>query len=410
MWRVSGFGDIAWPRVRPVAQPLPGPREDDVSGAVEREIARVADRVHAGRTYAVGVGSRGVQRIAEITRAVVSALRRRGADAFIVPAMGSHGGATADGQREVLASLGVTESSVGAPIDARMEVEEVDRLDDGTRVFFSQAALKADGVIPINRVKPHTAFRGPVESGIAKMLVIGFGKQQGAASIHRLGMSEFGRVIPLVARRLLERVPVAFGIAVVENGREEVAEIRALAGERILEDEPPLLERARQWMARLPFEQIDVLVVGQMGKNISGDGMDPNITGRYGVTGMTGGPRVERLVVLHLTPETRGNANGMGMADIISEEAYRAVDWAKTYVNALTYADFVPVKTPAVLASDRDAIEMALRTVHARPAERARMVFITNTLRLERFVISEALAEEARARAHPAGRMAVAPV
>ena len=396
MLNLNQFPPVEWPRFRRMRQTLQGPCEADVAAAVRREIAQVQHLITPGKTYAIGVGSRGIANIALITRSTIEEIRHRGADVVIIPAMASHGGATPDGQKEVLASFGITEDTMGARIDARMDVAMIDRLPDGTPIYFSRAALDADGIIPVNRVKLHTAFHGPIESGLTKMLVIGFGKQRGAAAIHSRGFSVFDRLIPDVGRILIERLPIVFGVAILENGYEETALVRALPAERILAEEPHLMNMSRQWIAQLPFDNIDVLVVGQIGKNISGDGMDPNVTGRYGAVGVSGGPTIGKMAVLNLTTETHGNANGVGVADSVSLHAYREIDWAKTYTNALTSTEFGPIKTPMVMPNDHDAIEVVLRTINGRSPEHTRTVIIQNTLKLEEVVISEALWDESQ--------------
>ena len=398
MLNLNQFPRVNWPRFRRVRQTLQGPRETDVAAAVRREITQVQHLITPGKTYAIGVGSRGIANIALIARTTIEEIRRSGADVIIVPAMASHGGATPDGQKEVLASFGITEAAMGAHIDARMDVAIIDHLPDGTPIYFSQAALDADGIIPINRVKLHTAFHGPIESGLTKMLVIGFGKQHGAATVHSRGFAVFDRLIPEIGRIMMERLPIVFGLAILENGYEDTALVRALPAERILAEEPQLMDRSRQWIARLPFDNIDVLVVGQIGKNISGDGMDPNVTGRYGAVGVSGGPTIGKMAVLNLTTETHGNANGLGVADSVSLHAYREIDWAKTYTNALTSTEFGPIKTPMVMPNDHDAIEVVLRTINGRSPENTRTLVIQNTLKLEELVISEALWEDAHAK------------
>lgn len=397
MLDLSPFPPIDWPRFRAVRQVLPGPTEPDVVETVRREIAAVQHLITPGKTYAVGLGSRGIANLAVVAKTTIEEIRARGADVVIVPTMGSHGGATAEGQKEVLASYGITEDSMKAPIDARMETKEIGRQRDGTPIYFSQAALEQDGIIPINRVKSHTAFHGPIESGLAKMLAIGFGKQRGAAAVHTRGFDHFHHVIPEVAGFIIEHLAVAFGIALVENGREETALVRAVPADAILQEEPQLLQKSREWMARLPFDTLDVLVVAQLGKNISGDGMDPNVTGRYGpANAHYPGPTIGKIVVLSLTKETHGNANGIGLADSISRRAYDAIDWPTTYTNALTSTEFEPIKTPMVMAHDRDAIEVALRTINGVDPTHARVLIIRDTLHLEDMAISGALWDDAR--------------
>lgn len=398
MWNLKLESETEWPRFRQVRQDLKGPRVADIRAAVAREVASVEDRIEPGRTYALGVGSRGVRNIAALTAAVVAAVRQRGAKVFIVPAMGSHGGATAAGQREVLESLGVTEATVGAPIDDAMDVEVVARLSDGTPLYFSRAALRADGVIPLNRVKPHTDFHGPHESGLVKMLVIGFGKQVGAASVHSRGFLQFKHVLPEAGRILLDRVSVPFGVAVVENGREETALVEAIRGEEILDGDRRLLDQARSWMATLPFQEVDLLVVGRLGKNISGSGMDPNVTGRWLSRAAEGGLDATRLTVLNVTPESHGNAVGLGAADTIPRHFYESIDWEKTYMNVITSTELSGARIPMVLANDRQAVEAAIRSINGRSPAESRTVVIRDTLSLEYFAVSEGLWEEAQAR------------
>ncbi len=397
MLNLNSFPIVEWPRFRRVRQNVQGPREEDVVEAVRREMARVRHLIAPQKTYAMGLGSRGIANLNTVAKTAIDEIHRLGAEVVIIPTMGSHGGSTPEGQKEVLASYGITEQSMGVPIDARMDTEIVAQQADGTPIFFSRAALDADGIIPINRVKPHTAFHGPIESGLAKMLAIGFGKQQGAATVHSRGFDVFHQVIPEVAQILIQRLPVTFGIALVENGLEATALIRAIPADAILQEEPDLLNRAREWMTRLPFNDVDVLVVGQIGKNISGDGMDPNVTGRYAPAHATyPGPSIGKIAVLNLTADSHGNANGIGLADSVSRHAYEEIDWPATYTNALTSTEFNPIKTPMVMANDHDAIEVVLRTINGRDPKHTRTVIIRNTLQLEELAISEALWEEAQ--------------
>ncbi len=275
---------VALPQVARVRYEMPThPPIADVRAAVAAALRHVdlADMVRPGQRIAIGVGSRGIARLAEIVAALVAELRAVGAEPFVVPTMGSHGGATAEGQREVLAYLGVTAERVGAPVISRMETTEVGRAADGTPVHVDTAALAADGIVFVARVKPHTAFRGPYESGLAKMIAIGLGKQAGAAACHARGFGHIARMIPALAEVALARAPIRFGLAVLENAHDQPYKLLAVPAARILADEPALLEEAKRAMPRIPFEQLDVLVIDEIGKNISGDGADPNITGRY---------------------------------------------------------------------------------------------------------------------------------
>ena len=252
-------------------------------------------------SVAIGVGSRGVSRISEVVAALVEALKKAGAEPFIVPAMGSHGASTAEGQADVLRHFGVSEERMGCPVRATMETVEIGATPAGVPVYMDRNAYEADSVIVVNRIKPHTAFRGTVESGPTKMLAIGLGKQRGAYSIHSQGWERIHRTIPDAARVAVETGKVAFGLATIENADEEPCQIVAIPAEKLEEAEAPLLEEAKKNLARLPFDQLDVLIVDEIGKNVSGDGADPNVTGRYPTTAASGGPAVERMVYLDLT-------------------------------------------------------------------------------------------------------------
>jgi hypothetical protein len=345
-------------------------------------------------SVAVGVGSRGVAGIGEIVAALVEVLKEAGAEPFVVPAMGSHGASTAEGQADVLRHLGVSEESVGCPVRATMEAVEIGETPSGVSVFMDRNAYEADSVIVVNRVKPHTAFRGTVESGPTKMLAIGLGKQRGAHSVHSAGWERIHETIPEAARVAVESGKVAFGLATVENADEEPCKVVAIPARELEEAEAPLLEEAKKNLARLPFDEIDVLVVDEIGKNISGDGADPNVTGRYPTSAASGGPSVERMVYLGLTEETGGNANGLGMADVVTERLAAAMDRPSTYMNALTSTTPAPVKTPMVMPTDEMAIAAALTMCAGVEPGNSRLVRIENTLKLRRMWVSEALLGE----------------
>jgi hypothetical protein len=367
----------------------------DVEQVVADELRRaeIAALIQPGQRIAIGVGSRGIGRLPEIVAALVAGLRAAGAEPFIIPAMGSHGGATAEGQREVLAHLGVTEERVGAPVRSQMATVTLGQADDGTPVHLDQLAAQADGIVFVARVKPHTAFRGPYESGLAKMIAIGLGKQSGAAACHAAGFGQIARIIPDLAEAAIERAPIRFGLAVLENAHDQPYRIEAVPAGRILAEEPALLDEARQAMPRLPFDTFDVLVIDEIGKNISGDGADPNITGRYPTPDASGGPTVNKQVVLNLTEETGGNANGLGTADFTTVRVAGKVILGRTYPNALTSTVPRPVALPMVLPSDRLAIAAGVLTCNA-VGRAPRVVRIKNTLRLDELWISAALLTE----------------
>jgi Lactate racemase N-terminal domain len=374
--------------------PTPAPL-GDIRATVREQMERAGARtmVRPGQRIAVGVGSRGIGRLPEIVAALVGELRTLGAEPFIIPTMGSHGGATADGQREVLRHLGVTPERVGAPIEAQMETVEVGRTADGTPVRLDRLALAADGIVFVARVKPHTAYRGPHESGLAKMIAIGLGKQAGAAVCHARGFGHMARMVPALAEVALARAPIRFGLAVLENAYDEPYKLVVVPAERILADEPALLDEARRAMPRIPFDSLDVLVIDEIGKNISGDGADPNITGRYATPDASGGPEVNKQVVLDIADASGGNANGIGLADFTTVRAARKMDFGRTYPNALTSTVARPVALPMVLPSDRLAFAAALLTCNAVGRE-PRLMRITNTLHLGEFWVSTALLDE----------------
>lgn len=393
---------VPLPRMIPVRQQFGSQEVPDVAKAVQQAIAQasVLSRIARGDRVAIAVGSRGVAEIPTITRETVRAVRSVGGDPFIVPAMGSHGGATAAGQTEVLEHLGVTEASVEAPIQSGMDVVEVGRLENGLPVYVDRRAYEADKVIVINRVKPHTAFRGPVESGLMKMITIGLGKQKGAEAAHAYGFKYMAEHVPAMARIMLDRLPLIFGVATLENAYDRPAKIAVVPAEQIEQEEPQLLKEAKTLMPRILFDPIDVLVVDEIGKDISGDGMDPNITGRYATPYATGGPEVSRIVVLGLTEKTQGNANGLGLADITTRRAVNQIAWEKGFANSLTSTVVETVKTPMFLDTETQAIQAAIKSCNVFDLKRVRLVRIKNTLELREIQISESLLPEAEQHPH----------
>jgi len=369
--------------------------ETETRDAVRRSIPAT---VPAGRV-AVAVGSRGIRDIARICRTAISTLRELGFSPFIVPAMGSHGGATAEGQKATLASLGITEEAMGCPVVSSQDVVLLGETDEGLPVYCDRAAAEATGIVVINRIKPHTSFSGPIESGLTKMLAVGLGKQAGARAIHQYGPEGLATHIPAVAKKIIEKIPVLMGLGIIENALEETAAVVGVRGDKIITDEPDLLLRAKSLMPRLPFEWCDVLVVEEMGKDISGVGMDPAITGRMGIQGMKdpGWPRVSRLVVLGLTEATHGNAHGVGAADFVTERLKNAIDIAVTYRNSLTAGFPEKAKIPLTAKNDREAILFALATC-GRPVshDTARVVVIKNTLSVRYVLATRPLWEEVK--------------
>jgi|BEDMetMinimDraft_2_1075160.scaffolds.fasta_scaffold04985_2 hypothetical protein len=395
----SGFS-FQSPTMFKVQQELRGATlsRNEIRAALAREWERpdIASRIRPGMRVALGVGSRGINHLALLVHTTIELLRARGARPFIVPAMGSHGGGTAAGQREVLQAYGITEEAMGVPIDDRMDTVELGTVD-GVPVYFSRAALEADLIVPICRVKPHTSFKASIESGYCKMLVIGFGKHRGASTIHRLGMQHFGTVIPRVATFIRDHAPVGPGVAVVENGRDETAVVEIITPERMLEDEARLLALAKSYLPTIGIDPIDVLIVDRIGKNISGAGMDPNVTGRSDTpVKFPDTPTIRRIVVLGLTEETHGNATGIGLADIITRRCYEQIDWPVTYTNVVTAGSFQAAKIPMILDTDEQALAVALKAASPVEPPDARVVRIADTLHLETLWVSSRVAEDIR--------------
>ena len=382
-------------RYEPPSETVPDP-----AVAARSELDRLPlDDLDAGATVAVGVGSRGIHAMDEITAAVASALDERGFDPVVVPAMGSHGGATPEGQREVLESLGVTEERVGAPIDARLEAERLGEVTVGgttTPVYFSTAALEADGVLVVNRVKPHTNFTGPVESGLCKMTVVGLGKQRGANAFHSTAIEE-GYVPTLEAAldTVVDAAPLLGGIALVENFRDETAHVEAVRPRAFTDREPELLERAYEEMATLPVDEIDLLVVDELGKEISGAGMDTNVIGRYRVLNAEDPehPDVKLIYARGLTEKTKGNGSGIGLADVTRRAAIDQLDLRKTYANVLTSGSLAKAKLPVVAPDDELAIRVSLSALGGYDPETVRIVWIRNTEDLAELRVSAPLVD-----------------
>ncbi len=393
------LADVALPRMVRARQVFPDRALPDVAQAVREQMRApdIAARIRPGASIALGVGSRGLAELPLLVRTIVEELKHAKAIPFIVPAMGSHGGATAEGQVELLAALGVTPESAGCEIRSSMDVAEIDVLPNGLPVYMDRHALAADGIVVLNRVKPHTSFSGPNESGLAKMLSIGLGKQKGAESCHALGFATMARNVTDMARVKIAKTKVLFGVATVENAYECLAVVEAVPAERFLERDAALLATARGLMPRLLFNPLDVLVIDRMGKEFSGTGMDPHITGRASTAFIETAQRVNRMVVLDLSDKSKGNATGMGLADVCTRRLFGKIDLAPTYANHITAAVIGHAKIPMIMETDRRAVQVAVRTCNVPDLKRVRLMRIPNTLHLEHVEISEGLLEEARA-------------
>ena len=394
-------------RLLEVRQVYDYPRVADVAGATRAalEASGLLTIIQPGQSVAVGVGSRGIANLPAIVRAVVDRLKAHGAQPFIVAAMGSHGGATADGQRALLAELGITEASIGCLLRITMEVREIGRLPDGPALYQDLHSAAADHTLLISRIKPHTDFRGQLESGPSKMAVIGLGKRVGAEAMHAWGTAGFQQFLAPAARIYQANTNLRGAIAILENGYDETAEIVGLTADQIgTEVEAALLRKARALMLGLPFKHIDVLVIRELGKDISGAGMDTNVLGRLRVNRQPepeDASDIGALVLLDLTEATHGNASGIGLADVVAARALRKVDFAITYTNAITATTFGLKRSciPIVMANDRRALEVAVRCCGAPPNRAPTFVFARNTLALRQLWMSENLLPQIEA--HP---------
>ena len=394
---------MPFPRFVEIEQRLYARRIADIPTAVGRAFADAAieRRLRPGQTVAITVGSRGIAKIAEITRAVVAEAKRIGARPFILPAMGSHGGATPAGQTAVLASLGVTPSYVGAPIRASMTVERLGKTKSGIEVFVSREALKADAVIVMTRVKQHTDFEGEYESGLVKMMAVGMGKRKGAAAMHGRRCDSLREDVPQSAKMVLGRAPIVAGLAILENGHNEPAEVVGLQPQDILAREPALMRRVRRNAARLPFPDIDLLIVDWIGKDISGIGLDTHVICRRMIWEEPEfrGTNIQLIAALDLTEGSHGNALGVGLADLITDRLLRKIDMQALKINVLHTGWLNRAKLPLSFANDREVLEAAFIGLGHPNPRKARIVRIQDTLHLSRLSISEGLL--AQARKHP---------
>lgn len=358
---------------------------------------KFASQVKPGMRIAITAGSRGIANVAVSTKCISDFVKSRGAYPFIIPAMGSHGGATAEGQREILESYGITEEYVGCPILSSMEVKKIGVNEEGMDVFIDKNAAEADGIILGCRIKPHTAFRGPYESGIMKMMAIGLGKQHGAEVCHEAGFKNMAKYVPMFGRAIIKNAPILFALPTIENAYDETCRIVAVNADEIEEMEPGLLREAFDNMPRILVDECDVLVVDQIGKNFSGDGMDPNITGTFCTPYASGGIKSQRVCVLDLSPETHGNGIGLGYASATTKRVFEQLDLASMYPNAITCTVLGGVRIPIIMESDQEAIQVCVRTCNEIDKNNPRIVRIPNSLHIEHIWLSEAYWEEARA-------------
>ncbi len=382
------------PKMFRVKQKFPRQRiaVEEIPGIIEHLLSaeKFASKVKPGMRIAITAGSRGVANVALTTKCIADFVKSRGASPFIVPSMGSHGGATAEGQREILEGYGITEEYVGCPIISSMEVKNIGLTEDGREVFIDKHAAEADGIIIGCRIKPHTAFRGPYESGIMKMMAIGLGKQYGAQVCHEAGFKNMAKNVPMFGKAIIQNAPILFAVPTIENAYDETSKITAVNADEIEAKEPELLKEAFANMPRILVDSCDVLVVDQIGKNFSGDGMDPNITGTFCTPYATGGIDAQRVCVLDLSPETHGNGIGLGYSSATTKRVFDKLDLAAMYPNAITCTVLGGVRIPIVMESDREAIQVCVQTCNEIDKENPRIVRIPNSLHIDHIMLSEA--------------------
>ncbi len=393
---------MSLPRMYSIRQRFKDTKVDNISEKVRMELNALSlTGVKPGQRVAITAGSRGIADIAQILQSIVEFFSALGAEPFVFPAMGSHGGATAEGQVAMLAQLGVTESFLKAPIHSSMEVEEIGRTEDGVPVFIDKQAYSADHIVVVNRIKCHTKFKSSIESGLMKMMAIGMGKRAGAELYHKAAIQyTFPKIIVDAGRAVMKKAPVVCGLGIVENGYGETARIKAMTPADIEVNEKELLKLSKELIAKLPFNEIDLLIVDEMGKDISGVGMDPNVTGRNrDLLGSFPHPvRVKRLFVRDLTDKSKGNATGIGLADITTQRFVDKIDRQATYINSITGISLEKAAVPMYVESDREAIDIALGSVGLVSSDKAKIVRIKNTSELEIVEVSEAYAKDLQKR------------
>lgn len=394
--------EVPLPKMFRVQQKFPCERiaPEEVYGEVQRQLKAcgATEKIRPGMKIAITVGSRGIANLVQITKAIVDFVKQKDASPFLIPAMGSHGGATARGQKEILTSYGITEETMGCPVRSSMEVVKIGKNAEGVDVYIDRYAYEADGIIINCRIKPHTSFRGPFESGIMKMMAIGLGKQYGAERCHEAGFQNMAKNIVLFGKTVLERTNIICAAAVIENAYEETSKVVVLPPEEIENKEPLYLREAFKNLPQIPVDSCDVLIVDKIGKNYSGDGMDPNITGTFCTPYASGGIKAQRVAVLDLSEETHGNAMGVGMASVTTQRLVEKMDLSAMYPNAITAAVLLGVRIPMIMKNDRQAIQVCIKSCTGIDKKYPRVVRIANTLEIESLWLSEAYYEEIQKR------------
>lgn len=390
--------DVTVPRMFRVRQIFPRNKiePEEIPGIIKKLLSeeKFSSQIKPGMKIAITAGSRGIANNALTTKCIADFIKSKGALPFVVPAMGSHGGSTAAGQREILKGYGITEEYLQCPILSSMEVKKIGVNEEGKDVYIDKYAAESDGIVIGCRIKPHTAFRGPYESGIMKMMAIGLGKQYGAQVCHEAGFKHMAKNVPLFGKAIIRNAPVLFAVPTIENAYDETCKIVAVNADEIEEMEPALLKEAASYMARILVDSCDVLVVDEIGKNYSGDGMDPNITGTFCSPYATGGITAQRVAVLDLSKETHGNGIGLGFSSATTKRVFDKLDLASMYPNAITCTVLGGVRIPIIMESDKEAIQVCIKSCNEIDKTRPRVVRIPNSLHLEHIMLSEDYLDE----------------
>ncbi|WP_418585324.1 lactate racemase domain-containing protein [Intestinibacter sp.] len=387
--------NIKLPQIMKVSQTFDNTKLDDVEGDLNQKLIdkNIKDKIKQGMKIAITGGSRGISSYKELMKTIVSFVKKCGATPFIVPSMGSHGGGTSEGQENMLKKLGITKESVGCEIISSMDVVEVGRTSKDLPVYIDKNAANADGIILLNRVKLHTSFRGKYESGLIKMMAIGLAKRKGADMTHFLRYENMAENLVEVGKIALNNLNIICGVASIENGYNEVADLFVLHKDEILQEEPKILEKSKRLMPRIYLDDIDVLIVNEIGKNISGTGVDTNIVGRFHTNAASGGPNTVKLGFLDISEKSGGNGNGMGLADFVSKKFFRKIDFESTYINAITSTEPNSVKLPLVLDNDKYVFQGCVKLCGVKNIQDIKLVIINNTKELDEIYMSKSAFE-----------------
>lgn len=389
--------NIKLPQIMKVSQTFDNTKLDDVEGDLNQKLIykNIKDKIKPGMKIAITGGSRGISSYKELMKTIVSFVKKCGATPFIVPSMGSHGGGTSEGQENMLKKLGITKESVGCEIISSMDVVEVGRTSKDLSVYIDKNAANADGIILLNRVKLHTSFRGKYESGLIKMMAIGLAKRKGADMTHFLRYENMAENLVEVGKIAINNLNIICGVASIENGYNEVADVFVLNKDEILQEEPKILEKSKRLMPRIYLDDIDVLIVNEIGKNISGTGVDTNIVGRFHTNAASGGPNTVKLGFLDISEKSGGNGNGMGLADFVSKKFFRKIDFESTYINAITSTEPNSVKLPLVLDNDKYVFQGCVKLCGVKNIQDIKLVIINNTKELDEIYMSKSAFENA---------------